>query len=98
MIDARLAAQRRVADRMGLSETELEHFQRVLRFAGAEDLLRLSEKAKAVKLLRQSLGGAPSTASLLRLLARLLVPYSLMKWRRKRRQARAAERYGPLIV
>jgi alpha-1,3-rhamnosyltransferase len=98
MIDARLAAQRRVAARLGLSETELEHFQGVLRFAGAEDLLRLGEKAKAVKLLRQGLGGAPSTVSLLRSLARLLVPYSLMKWRRKRKQALAAERYGPLII
>ena len=98
MIDARLAAQRRVAARLGLSETELEHFQRVLRFAGAEDLLRLGEKARAVKLLRDSLGGAPSTVSLLRSLVRLLVPYSLMKWRRKRKQARAAERYGPLII
>ena len=98
IIDARLAAQQRLAARIGLSATELEHFQRVSKFAGAEDLLRLGEKAKAVKLLRQSFGGAQSTAALLRVLARLCAPYSLMKWRRKRRQTRAAQRYGPLIV
>jgi glycosyltransferase involved in cell wall biosynthesis len=98
MIDARLTAQRRVADRLGLSAAELEHFQRVLRFAGAEDLLRLGEKSKALKLLRQSLGGAPSTVSLLKPLARLCVPYSLVKWHKKRKQGRAAERYGPLII
>ncbi len=98
MIDARLAAQRRVADRLGLSAGELERLQRVSQFAGAEDLLRLGEKSKAFKLLRQSSGGAPSTASLLRTLARLCMPYALIKWHRKRKQGRAAERYGPLIV
>ena len=98
MIDARLAAQRRVADRLGLNATELEHFQRVLQFAGAEDLLRLGEKTKAVKLLRQSLTGAPYTASLLRPLARLCLPYSLIKCHKKRKQGRAARRYGPLNI
>jgi alpha-1,3-rhamnosyltransferase len=98
MIEARLAAQRRVADRLGLSAGELERFQRVLQFAGAEDLLRLGEKSKAFKLLRQSVGGAPSTVSLLRPLARFCLPYSLVKWHKKRKQGRAAERYGPLII
>ena len=98
MIDARLAAQRRVADRLGLSAGELEHFQRVLLFAGAEDLLRLGEKSRAFKLLRRSLSGAPSTASLLKSVARLCVPYSLIKWHKKRKQGRAAQRYGPLII
>ncbi len=98
MIDARLAAQRRVADRLGLSAGELERFQRVSQFAGAEDLLRLGEKSKAFKLLRQSFAGAPSAASLLRTLARLCVPYSLIRWHKKRKQGRAADRYGPLII
>ncbi|MFN2509874.1 MAG: glycosyltransferase family 2 protein [Pyrinomonadaceae bacterium] len=98
MIEARMAAQRRVANRLGLSAAELEHFQRVLQFAGAEDLLRLGEKSKAFKLLRQSLRGAPSTASLLKPLARLCLPYSLIKWHRKRSQGRAVQRYGPLII
>ncbi len=98
MIEARLAAQRRVADRLGLSAGELERFQRALQFAGAEDLLRLGEKSKAFKLLRQSFGGAPSTASLLRPFARLCVPYSLIKWHKKRKQGRTAKRYGPLII
>lgn len=98
MIDARLAAQRRVADRLGLSAGELKRFQRILQFAGVEDLLRLGEKAKAFNLLRQSFGGAPSTASLLRPLARFCIPYSLIKWHKKRKQGRVTERYGPLII
>ena len=98
MIDARLAAQRRVASRLGLAAEELERFQLILQFAGAEDLLRLGEKSKALKLLRHSLGGAPSTTSLLRTFVRLGVPYSLIKWHKKRKQERAAERYGLLIT
>ncbi len=98
MIEARLKAQRRVADQLGLGSDELEHFQRVLRFAGAEDLCRLGQKAKAFKLLSRTVGGAPSTASSLRLLARLCEPHSLTNWRKKRKQTRAAERYGSLIV
>ncbi len=98
MIEARLAAQRRVADHLALSAADLERFQRLSQFAGAEDLLRLGEKSKAFKLLRQNFTGAPSTVALLRTLARLCVPYSLIKWHKKRKQGRAAERYGPLIT
>lgn len=98
MIEARLAAQKRVANRLGLSASELEHFQRVLKFAGMEDLLRLGEKSKAIKLLRQSFGGAPSPASYLRLFARIGAPRFLMSWRKRRRQNLATERYGPLII
>lgn len=98
MIEARLAAQRRVADLLGLSAGELERLQLASQFAGAEDLLRLGEKAKAFNLLRQSVGGAPSTVSLLRTLARLLVPYSFIKWHKNRKQIRASDRYGPLIM
>jgi alpha-1,3-rhamnosyltransferase len=98
MIEARLAAQRRVADRMGLSVTELEHFQRVLKFAGAEDLCRLGEKSKAIKLLRESFGAAPSTSSKVRAIARLCEPNLLMRWRKRRKQSRAVETYGSLII
>jgi alpha-1,3-rhamnosyltransferase len=98
MIDARLAAQRRVADRLGLSAAQLQRFQRTLQFAGAEDLLRLGEKSKAIKLLRQSFTGAPSAVALLKTLARLCLPYSLIKWHKRRKQRSAAARYGPLII
>lgn len=98
MIEARLAAQQRVAERLGLNESELQHFQRVLRFAGAEDLCRLGEKAEAWKLLQRSVGGAPSIPARLRLLARLSAPNSLMMWRRRRKAQSAAERYGRLII
>ena len=98
MIDARLAAQRRAGDLLGLSPGELERLQRVSQFAGAEDLLRLGEKSRAFKLLRQNITGAPSNASLLRTVGRLCVPYTLIKWQKRRKQAQAAQRYGTLII
>ena len=98
MIDARLAAQRRVADYLGLTAGELERLQRASQFAGAEDLLRLGEKSKAFKLLRHNLAGAPSAAALLRSLARLCGPFSLITWHKKRKQKSAVERFGPPII
>ncbi len=97
MIEARLAAQRRVAERMSLTATELERLQNVLRLAGAEDLCRLGQKGKALQILKGS-GRLPLSAAGLRLLARLCEPVSLTKWRRKRKQKRATERYGSLVI
>ncbi|TMK25363.1 MAG: glycosyltransferase [Actinobacteria bacterium] len=98
MIEARLAAQANVAGSLGLSAEELRRYQRALNFAGAEDLLRLGDKARALRFLRRGLRGAPSTAALARVLLRLLAPYSLTKWRRRRRRAIAAQRYGKLSI
>jgi alpha-1,3-rhamnosyltransferase len=95
MIEARLDAQQAVADDLKLSADELEHFQRVLKFAGAEDLLRLGDKKSALKFLRPGWRTASMTARA-RILLRLLAPHFLTKWRRRRMQARAMRRYGPL--
>ena len=81
-----------------LNAGELEHFQTALRFAGAEDLLRLGDKAEAARLLRGNWRGSPSFVATLRVLARILTPYSLMKYRRRRRQERATARYGSLDI
>ena len=94
MIEARLEAQANVAGSLGLSAAELGRYQRALNFAGAEDLLRLGDKAWALRFLRRGLRGAPSTAALARVALRLLAPHALTKWRRRRRAERAARRYG----
>jgi alpha-1,3-rhamnosyltransferase len=98
MIEARLEAQANAADELGLSAGELRRYRRALNFAGAEDLLRLGDKSRALKFLRRGLGGAPSTAALARVALRLLAPYSLTRWRRRRTRKRAARRYGSLQV
>ncbi|HYY93110.1 MAG TPA: glycosyltransferase family 2 protein [Pyrinomonadaceae bacterium] len=94
MIEARLEAQRGVADELKLSDAELWRYQRALNFAGAEDLLRLGDKARALHFLRRGLGGAPSTAALARVFLRLIAPHSLTRRRKRRTAERAARRYG----
>src|SRR2546423_1738653 len=98
MIEARLEAQRNAAAHLSLSDEELGRSQRALNFAGAEDLLRLGDKRMALKFLRRGLGGAPSPAALARVALRLVAPYSLVRWRRRRASERAARRYGKLPV
>ena len=95
MIEARLDAQRAVADELKLSADELDHFQRVLKFAGAEDLLRLGDKKQSLSFLRQGWRSG-SIAARARILLRLLTPYSFISGRKRRRQTRAARQYGPL--
>ena len=97
MIEARLEAQRNAAPHLGLSPEQLERYQRALNFAGAEDLLRLGDKRAALKYLRRGLSGAPSPSALARVALRLLMPYSLIQRRNRRRQTTAAERYGSLL-
>ena len=98
MIEARLEAQRGVAAELGLSAEELRRYQRALNFAGAEDLLRLGDKARALRYLRRGLRGAPSPAALARVALRLVAPYSLTKWRKRRTSERASRLYGTLQV
>src|SRR5437763_1275244 len=98
MIEARLEAQQSVAAHLNLSDEELRRFQRALNFAGAEDLLRLGDKRMALKFLRRGFGGAPTAAALARVALRLVAPYTLVKWRKRRASERAARRYGRLPV
>jgi len=98
MIEARLEAQRNAAAHLSLSDEELRRSQRALNFAGAEDLLRLGDKRMALKFLRRGLGGAPSPVALARVALRLVAPYSLVRWRKRRASERAARRYGKLPV
>ncbi len=95
MIEARLDAQKAVADELRLSAGELDRFQRRLNFAGAEDLLRLGDKKESLTFLRQ---GWPAASALdrARVLLRLLTPFSLTRLRKRRTQTRAAKQYGQL--
>jgi hypothetical protein len=94
MIEARLEAQRNAAPHLKLSPAQLERSQRALNFAGAEDLLRLGDKRAALKYLRRGLPGAPSPAALARVALRLVMPYSLIQRRKRRRQRSAAKRHA----
>ena len=97
MIEARLEAQRNAATHLNLTADELGRYQRALNFAGAEDLLRLGQKRAALRFLRRGLAGAPDARALARVALRLLTPYTLFKLRARRRQTRAAKRYGEMM-
>ena len=95
MLEEHLAAQRRVLPRYGLSGAEVARLHARLRFARAEDFLRLGEKRAALRLARANLRGADARTAA-RLLLRLLTPYGLVRRRDARRQRRAAEKYGTI--
>jgi len=95
MIEARLAAQQAAADQLGLSHQELERYQRLLKFSGAEDLVRLGDKKNSLNYLRAGWSTAPAKARA-RILTRLLVPNALTNRRRRRKQKDAERRYGSL--
>ena len=95
MIEARLGAQRAAAAGLGISGEELAKYQRILKFSGAEDLLRLGDKNNSLTYLRAGWTSG-SVAARLRMLTRLLIPNALFNWRRRRKQKDAAVRYGSL--
>jgi alpha-1,3-rhamnosyltransferase len=95
MIEARLDAQRAVSEELNLDADELNHFQRVLQFAGGEDLLRLGDKKQSLGFLRHGWRSG-SAAARARVILRLLAPYAFIRWRKRRRQTRSASYYGPL--
>ncbi|MDD5542175.1 MAG: glycosyltransferase [Acidobacteriia bacterium] len=96
MLEARLAAQRSAAEYLHLNSAQLQSAQRALRFAVAEDLLRLGKKFSALQCLRQGWRGAPSAAALGRILFRFILPSIWVRRRREGQQGRAQRRYGQL--
>jgi alpha-1,3-rhamnosyltransferase len=96
MLEEHLQALERHAAALGLSRGALRRRAAQLAFARAEDLLRLGHKREALRLAAGNFGGA-TPRSLVRTLARLLLPYSLVRRRAVARAAAAAERYGRLL-
>jgi alpha-1,3-rhamnosyltransferase len=91
-----LDAQRRAARALGMGAGELAHAQHALGWACAENFARRGERARAASLALRHLGGAPSAASAVKMLARFIVPRFLFARRTQHRRRRAARRYGLL--
>jgi len=98
MLDEQLAAQRRQLHSLGLSPHELERLHTRIKFARAEDFLRLGHKADALRLALSNLSGARSPLTVARLAARFLLPFPLVRAHKRRVARRAAERYGEIQV
>jgi alpha-1,3-rhamnosyltransferase len=98
MLEEQLRAQRKAALRFGLTDAQIEDLQKSTRFRRAEDFLRLGQKAQALRLIMQNLGGVASPRATARILLRLLIPNSFMRGRARARQRKAFERYGSIEV
>ena len=98
MLDEQLAAQRRASALLGLDERELSRLHARLRFERAEDFLRLGRKRDALRLALSNLSGARSPRTVARILARLVVPYALVRARKRRAASRASSQHGALKI
>jgi alpha-1,3-rhamnosyltransferase len=98
MLGEKLAAQQRVSAQLGLSAAEVEEFQTLARFRGAQEFMRQGEKLEALKLASRSWRGAQMNDEAFKFVAGLLVPHRLFGWLRGRKRERASERYGPLPI
>jgi alpha-1,3-rhamnosyltransferase len=96
MLEEHLEALARHAGALGLEGDALARHASRLAFARAEDFLRLGHKREALRIAASNLGGA-TPRSLVRALARLLVPYPLVRRRMRARADEAAGRYGHLL-
>ncbi len=98
MLDERLAAQRRTADALGLSASQLRHWQTRARFRSAQEFMRQGRKLTALKLFLTSWRGAAATGEVARFAAGLAVPHTLLRRRKRKLRQLAAARYGRLPV
>jgi alpha-1,3-rhamnosyltransferase len=98
MLHEKLAAQQRVAARLGLSAQELAEFQTLAKFRSAQEFMRRGEKLEALKLASRNLRGARTSREAFKFVVGLLTPRRLLDWRRGRTRARASARYGSLPI
>ncbi len=95
MVDEWLAAQKRVADEIGVGKEELARIQKSVQFNCISSYIRYGHKATAAKLLWENAAGAPLRTSA-ELLFRLMIPAPLLKWRRRIVKERMIAKYGRL--
>ena len=96
MLRESLASQRQLAPLLNIGADELAAMHATLRWRYAEDFMRRGSKAEAVKLMSRNLRGASSLSAVARMLLRLPVPQSVVRWRRQAVQERAHQRYGSI--
>ncbi len=92
-----LAAQNRNTEKLGLNESNICEIQRKVQFRYARDFLQKGLKKDALKLALKNWRGADSNGQILKFAARMSVPMSLIKMRRKLRREELRRKYGTLI-
>lgn len=95
MVNEWLAAHERVANEIGLSESELVDIQKSVRFNCISSYIRYGHKATAARLLWENSGGG-TVQTTVGLLLRLMTPARILKWRRNLIKERMIAKYGSL--
>lgn len=98
MLAEQLKAQRQAAAEFGLNDLDIDRLQTVTKFSRAEDFLRLGHKRQALRLMAKNIDGLRSLKSLTRMLARFLIPFSLMQKRQGARRRRYTQQYGSIEI
>lgn len=98
MLEECLKAQRNAVSSINIGNAELRMAHSELKWRYAADFIKAGQKRKALGLLCQNLGGAPSYSSVARNMTSLLLPKQTLHWRRRFVQRRAFKRYGSLGV
>ncbi|MFQ3590997.1 MAG: glycosyltransferase family A protein [Chloracidobacterium sp.] len=96
MLRETLAAQAAVADQMGLSAAERRQAQAELTWTYAEAFARAGARRRAAALAWANWFGAPNWWARGKMLARLLLPAAVERWRQTCRARTIARRYGKL--
>ena len=95
MVEEWLAAQERVAGEIGLGRDDLDRIRRNVQLNCVTSYIRHGHKRTAAKLLWANSGGA-SAGRLASMVFRLMVPMSLLSWRRSVVKEGTIAKYGKL--
>lgn len=96
MLKEQLAAQTRLAEKLGISLPDLKQIQRQLKFKAVSDYVRNGHRNDAFPMFWENLAGRTSLFHAARVFAQLTIPPSLFFWNRERKARKAIERYGKL--
>jgi alpha-1,3-rhamnosyltransferase len=99
MLDEHLKAQQRVLPtHFQMSEDAIRKLQSEIKFRRAEDFLRLGAKREALQLIAGNIRGATSARNIVRMAARLMIPYGLVKRRQTQRQEKTFAEHGTIDI
>lgn len=93
MVNEWLAAQDRVAEEIGIGESQLAEIQKNVQFNCISSYIRYGHKGTAARLLWENAGSA-TVQKLAGLLFRLMIPTPVLKWRRNLVKERMIVKYG----
>ena len=91
-----LEAQRRAVPKLKLTRKELEKANARLKWRYGGDFIKAGARGAGMKLLCLNLRGAPSFRSIAQMMGALVLPTSILRWRKQRLHRRNVECYGSL--